>query len=98
MKKTISNLVKEAMALESIGDVGIYYIRKGVTTIADSGVQFPVHLNKRITPIGIIHLFSEKINMNIQSLTQSIQFKKWFGDWQNEAQNARKLLIMTTRH
>ena len=59
-EKTIFNLIKEAIALESIGDFNIYYIKKGDTTIADSGVQFPVHLNKRITPTGIIHLFSKK--------------------------------------
>ncbi len=40
-----------------------YIVSKKSYQIADSGVQFPVHLNKTVTPIGIIRLFSEKVNI-----------------------------------
>ena len=86
--KNVSELVREAVALENIGEVGVYYIKKGATLPADSGVQFPVHLSNKIASGGIIHNFSEKVNMNIMDATQSKQFKRWFGDWQNHPENA----------
>ena len=91
-EKNVSELIKEAVALENTGDVGFYYIKNGDTTIVDSGVQFPVHLNDRISPNGIIRSFSEKVNMNLSDVTQSQQFKRWFGDWQNRPQKASKVV------
>jgi len=91
-KKNVSELVREAVALENIGEVGVYYIKKGATLPADSGVQFPVHLSNKIASKGIIHRFSEKVNMNILDTTQSQQFKRWFGDWQNHPENASKIV------
>ena len=90
--KNVSELVREAVALENIGEVGVYYIKKGATLPADSGVQFPVHLSNKIASSGIIHNFSEKVNMNIMDATQSQQFKRWFGDWQNHPENASKVV------
>ena len=90
--KNVSELVREAVALENIGEVGVYYIKKGATLPADSGVQFPVHLSNKIASGGIIHNFSEKVNMNIMDATQSKQFKRWFGDWQNHPENASKVV------
>ena len=41
---------------------------------------------------GIIRRFSEKINMNLADQTQSQQFKRWFGDWQNKPNTASKVV------
>ena len=90
--KNVSELVREAVALENIGEVGVYYIKKGATLPADSGVQFPVHLSNKIASGSIIHNFSEKVNMNIMDPTQSQQFKRWFGDWQNNPKAASKVV------
>ena len=57
-KKTIYNFVEKGWLLRK----HILYQKKSYQ-IADSGVQFPVHLNKMVTPIGIIRLFSEKVNI-----------------------------------
>ena len=91
-EKTVSNLVNEAIALENSGEVGIYYAKKEALTLPGAGVQFPVQLQQSIASNSIIHRFSEKVNMNISDATQSQQFKRWFGDWQNHPENASKVV------
>ena len=90
--KAVSNLVNEAIAIENTGDVGIFYARKEALTLPGAGVQFPVLLQQSIASSGIIHKFSEKVNMNIGEATQSQQFKRWFGDWQNDPKKASKIV------
>ena len=91
-EKTVSNLVNEAIAVENTGDVGIFYAKKEALTLPGAGVQFPVLLQQSIASNSIVHRFSEKVNMNILDATQSQQFKRWFGDWQNDPQNASKVV------
>ena len=90
--KDVANLVNEAIALENTGSVGIYYAKKEALTLPGAGVQFPVLLQQSIASNNIIHRFSEKVNMNIASETQSQQFKRWFGDWQNHPKTASKIV------
>lgn len=90
--KMVANLVNEAIAMENTGEVGIYYAKKEALTLPGAGVQFPVQLQQSIASSGIIHSFSEKVNMNISDATQSQQFKRWFGDWQNRPEKASKVV------
>ena len=91
-ERNVSNLVMEAIALENSGDVGVYYAKKEALTLPAAGVQFPVRLQQSIASNSIIHRFSEKVNMKISEVTQSQQFKRWFGDWQNDPANASKVV------
>lgn len=91
-ERNVSNLVKEAIALENSGDVGVYYAKKEALTLPAAGVRFPVRLQQSIASNSIIHRFSEKVNMKISENTQSQQFKRWFGDWQNDPANASKVV------
>lgn len=91
-ERNVGNLVKEAIALENSGDVGVYYAKKEATTLPVAGVRFPVQLQQSIASNGIIHRFSEKVNMNISENVQSQQFKRWFGDWQNDPAHASKVV------
>lgn len=91
-ERSVSNLVKEAIALENSGDVGVYYAKKEALTLPGAGVRFPVQLQQSIASNSIIHRFSEKVNMKISEVTQSQQFKRWFGDWQNDPANASKVV------
>lgn len=86
--KNVTNLIKEAVALESAGDVGVYYTTKAAASLPVIGFQLPGHLASATADSHIIHRFSEKINMSIQKPTQSVQFKRWFGDWQNRPDKA----------
>ena len=91
-ERNVSNLVKEAIALENSGDVGVYYAKKEALTLPAAGVRFPVRLQQSIASNSIVHRFSEKVNMKISENTQSQQFKRWFGDWQNDPASASKVV------
>lgn len=77
--KNVTNLVNESIALENSGDIGVYYAKKEASTLIGAGVQFPVQLQKKMASNPIIRSFDEKINMKISDVTQSLQFKRWFG-------------------
>ena len=91
-EKSVKSLVTEAIAQENAGDIGIFYAKKEAMTLPGAGVQFPVQLQQSIASNGIIHRFSEKVNMNISENVQSQQFKRWFGDWQNDPAHASKVV------
>lgn len=81
-----------AIAQENSGDIGIFYAKKEALTLPGAGVRFPVQLQQSIASNSIVHRFSEKVNMKISENTQSQQFKRWFGDWQNDPANASKVV------
>ena len=91
-EKSVKNLVTEAIAQENSGDIGIFYAKKEALTLPGAGVQFPVQLQQSIASNSIVHMFSEKVNMKISENTQSQQFKRWFGDWQNDPAHASKVV------
>ena len=91
-EKNAAELVNEAIALENTGEIGVYYAKKEATTLPGAGVQFPIQLQRSIASNGIIHKLGDKVNMNIAEATQSQQFKRWFGDWQNHPEKASKVV------
>ena len=91
-EKSVKSLVTEAIAQENAGDIGIFYAKKEAMTLPGAGVQFPAQLQQSIASNSIIHRFSEKDNMNISENVQSQQFKRWFGDWQNDPAHASKVV------
>ena len=63
--------------------------KKEALTLPAAGVQFPARLQQSIASTGIVHRFSKKVSMKISENTQSQQFRRCFGDWQNDpAQNS----------
>jgi hypothetical protein len=91
-ERNVANLVKEAIAQENSGDIGVYYAKKEALTLPGAGVRFPTQLQQSIASTGIVHRFSEKVNMKISETVQSQQFKRWFGDWQNDPAHASKVV------
>ena len=91
-ERNVENLVSEAIAQENSGGVGVYYAKKEALTLPGAGVSFPIRLQQSIASDGIVHKFSEKVNMNITDVTQSQQFTRWFGDWQNNPRDASKVV------
>lgn len=91
-ERDVTPLIKEAIAQENTGDIGVYYAKKEALTLPGAGVRFPIRLQQSIASNSIIHRFSEKVNMNIQDATQSQQFKRWFGDWQNYPEGSSKVV------
>ncbi len=90
-KNNINDLIKEADALETTGEIGFYYLDKKRTQsiFKRTGYQLPRTLNNLSSNV-IIRTIDDNVNRKINNITQSQQFKRWFGDWQNKPQNASK--------
>lgn len=90
-KNNINDLVKEAVALETMGKTGFYYLDKKRTQsiFKRSGYQLPSTLINSSSNI-IVRKIDGNVNRKINKITQSQQFKRWFGDWQNEPEKASK--------
>ena len=92
-KNNIHDLIKEAIALENNNQVGFYYLDKKRTQsiIKHEGYQLPSILNNSSSNI-IIRKIDSNVNKKINKITQSQQFVRWFGDWQNKPKTASKVV------
>lgn len=92
-KNNIHDLIKEAIALENNNQVGFYYLDKKRTQsiIKQKGYQLPSVLNNLSSNI-IIRKIDSNVNKKINKITQSKQFVRWFGDWQNSPKSASKVV------
>lgn len=92
-KNNIHDLIKEAIALENNNQVGFYYLDKKRTQsiIKQKGYQLPSVLNNLSSNI-IIRKIDSNVNKKINKITQSQQFVRWFGDWQNSPKSASKVV------
>ena len=92
-KNNINDLIKEAIALENNNQVGFYYLDKKRTQsiIKHEGYQLPSILNNSSSNI-IVRKIDSNVNKKIKKITQSKQFVRWFGDWQNNLKSASKVV------
>lgn len=92
-KNNINDLIKEAVALENNNQTGFFYIDKKRTQsmFKKSGYQLPSQLINLSSNI-IIRKIDDNVNKKINKITQSQQFIRWFGDWQNHPENASKVV------
>ena len=91
-EKNVSALVNEAVAQFNSGDNSVFYVKKEAADLLGAGVQFPEQLKAAASYDGIVRKFDAKVNMSIENVTQSQQFKRWFGDWQNKPETASKVV------
>lgn len=91
-EKNTTSLVNEAIAQFNTGENSIFYIKKEADKLIGAGVQFPARLKQIAASDGIVCKLGSKINMSVQNVTQSQQFKRWFGDWQNHPASASKVV------
>ena len=87
-------MLNKALAKESNGDVSVYYLDKNKATrfLRSSGVQFPGVMS--ITD-GYVHSIRDSgspVNIKIENVTKTQQFKRWFGDWENHPKAASKVV------
>ena len=92
-KNNINDLIKEAVALETTGKIGFYYLDKKRTQsiFKRSGYQLPRTLNN-LSSDTVIRSIDNNVNKKINNITQSKQFIRWFGDWQNSPAKASKVV------
>lgn len=91
-EKNARGLANEAIAQLNAGENSVFYVQKEAATLLGEGVQFPSILEAAAASNGIVRRFDEKINMSVKNVTQSQQFKRWFGDWQNQPEKASKVV------
>lgn len=90
----LSNLLKNAVASELAGKNSIYYWQKNkaIQRLNDIGVQFP---GSSSIADGYIHSIRDAgsfVNTKFENVTQTQQFKRWFGDWQKNPKHASKVV------
>ena len=92
-KSNINDYIKEAIALETMGKTGFFYLDKKRTQniFKKSGYQLPSRLKNSGSNI-IIRPIDDIVNKKINNITQSKQFIRWFGDWQNSPAKASKVV------
>lgn len=92
-KDNINDYIKEAIALETMGKTGFFYLDKKRTQniFKKSGYQSPSRLKNSGSNI-IVRPIDDNVNRKINKITQSKQFIRWFGDWQNSPAKASKVV------
>lgn len=91
-EKNTAGLVNEAIAQFNAGENSVFYVKKEAANLLGAGVQFPEQLKAAASSNGIIRRLDSKINMSTKKTTESQQFKRWFGDWQNHPESASKVV------
>ena len=91
---SVTKLLYDAINDESNGKFSLlYWNKKEATTLLQrAGLQLPGSLIPRD---GFIHSIRENaspVNPKFENVTQSQQFKRWFGDWKNHPENASKIV------
>ena len=92
--KNTNSLIENALAEENAGQIGIFYLdtKNETTSKIAKRVQFPIQPTKDVASEIILHQVSEKVNLRVQNQTQTKQFMRWFGDWQNSPSDASRIV------
>lgn len=93
--KNTNSLIENALAEENAGQIGIFYLdtKNETTSKIAKRVSFPIQPTKDVASSEIIlHQVSERVNLRVQDQTQTKQFMRWFGDWQNSPSDASRIV------
>ena len=90
-KNNVETKIKDALNSEAQGNTSVFYWNKkeAIPLLHRGGLQLPTSLPQD----GFVHSIREKgsnVKVKLQDVTQSLQFKHWFGDWQNNPEKASK--------
>lgn len=93
-RQNAANMLNKALAKESNGDVAVYYLdkNKAIQCLRSSGVQFP-----RVMSLvdGYVHSIRDSgspVNIKIENVTKTQQFKRWFGNWETHPETSSKVV------
>lgn len=93
---SISKVLKNALEDEANGNpFSVYYVNKEKAARLFEGARVLMPKVPQSSPDGFIHSIREAgspVNPKLENVTQSQQFKRWFGDWQNHPENASKVV------
>lgn len=93
-KNAISKLLNDAINSETSGDISIYYIDKNKAMQLSSaiGVQFPGGFKNIDGYVHSIRDSGSPVNMKIENVTKTQQFKRWFGNWETHPETSSKVV------
>lgn len=92
-QNAVSKLLVQAMEKENAGKTGVYYINK--TEAQDLCARAGLQLPGSAAQDGLIHSIFDAgspVNRKYVEQTETRQFKRWFGDWQNDPAHASKVV------
>ena len=92
-QNAVSKLLVQAMEKENAGETGVYYINK--TEAQDLCARAGLQLPGSAAQDGLIHSIFDAgspVNRKYVEQTETRQFKRWFGDWQNDPAHASKVV------
>lgn len=93
-RKNASTLISDAIAHNRDDSISVFYVDKEKATrlLDASGVQFP---GPTALPDGYVHSIHENgspVKSKFQNVTQTKQFKHWFGNWDTHPEDASKVV------
>lgn len=88
-----TKLLLDAIKNDSNSNPQVFYIdtKKAAGLLQSRGYQLP---NPLFLSNGYVHNITDanaNINRRFENVTQTQQFKRWFGDWENEKRNNKKV-------
>lgn len=92
---SISKVLHDAIEQERNGNFRLYYLDEEKATALFQVARVPMPKMPGTHDGGFIHSLTDTaspVKLKISSVTQSQQFKRWFGDWQNDPVNASKVV------
>jgi hypothetical protein len=93
-RRNAPSLLSDAIANNKDDSISVFYVDKEKATrlLDASGVQFP---GPTALPDGYVHSIHDNgspVKSKFQSVTQTQQFKRWFGDWSKHPETASKVV------
>ena len=92
---SISKVLHDAIEQERNGNFRLYYLDEEKATALFQVARVPMPKMPGTHDGGFIHSLTDTaspVKLKISSVTQSQQFKRWFGDWQNDPAHASKVV------
>ena len=91
---SVTKLLAEAVKDEAAGKISMLYWNKKEATslLQQAGLQLPGLLMPRDGFIHSIRESASPVKVKFDDVTESQQFKRWFGDWKNHPNTASKVV------
>lgn len=93
-KNAVSSLLTNAIQQHNNGATTVFYLdtEKVATLYQGARVTMPKVPNTSNDFVASITDVNSPVKTKLGSVTESQQFKRWFGDWQNNPENASKVV------
>ena len=92
---SISRVLSDAITQENDGQFRLFYLNENKAAALLQEARVPMPKNPVTHDGGFIHSITDSnspVKQKIGNVTESQQFKRWFGDWQNDPANASKVV------